>query len=101
MNNKEYIIKGINLCLASAVFLALFISYTYTEYWFEITNYIGQFGARSILFCLFIGIIIFYVYTFKKTRKYYYFSVPYLLLLTYFLVKFFYLGFIVFSDTFW
>jgi len=101
MKNKEHILKSINLYLASAVFLALFIGYTYTEHWFEITNYIGQLGARIILFVLFFAIIAFFVFTFIKTRKYYFFTLPYLMLLTYFVIKFGYLGFIVFSDTFW
>lgn len=102
MKNKEYLIRGINLYLTSAVILALFKAYTLIEFYLiDITDYIGQFGARTILFILLLGAMAFYVYTFIRTRKYFYFSLPYLMLLTYFLFQFWYFGFIYFSDTFW
>jgi|GEM_PF-2921536 len=102
MKNREYILRSINLYLACAIILAIFKGYTLIEFYvIQITDYIGQFGARAILFCLLLGIIAFYVYTFKQTRKYYFFSVPYLVLLTYFLFQSWYFGFIYFSDTFW
>jgi hypothetical protein len=100
MNIKEYRVRCINLYLVSIVILVMFIGFTYIRNWFDITNYIGQFGARSILFILFFAIIAFYGFTFIKTRKYYYFSVPYLLVMIYFLLEYLFWGFILFSETF-
>jgi len=105
--NKDHIIRSINLYLASAIFLVLFRTYVFIEKYFAITDYIGQFGARTILLILFILLISFFIIVFIKTRKYYlynipyyFFSAPYLVFLTYLAGKFWFFGFILFSDSF-
>ena len=98
--DRKYLLTSINFYLAGPILLGVFLLYVQLEHLIEITNIIGELASEVILHILFLLLIGFYIYTFIKTKKLFYFTIPYLILLLYFAVRFWFLGFMIYTGTF-
>lgn len=100
MIDRKYLLTSINFYLAGAILLGVFLLYVQLEHLIEITNIMGELVSEVILHILFLLLIGFYIYTFIKTKKLFYFTIPYLILLLYFAVRFWFIGFMTYTGTF-